>query len=457
LLLQAVAGPSAPGTTPQTSLFALPAILLVTLFAWGAVPWGTFQFDDLQNVVLDPATTELSALLERLPHGLRPLTRLSYFIDAQLFGMRPAGFLATNLLLHVITTALVFALARRRLSPLAAILAALFFALQPANAEVVAYVSGRSTGLMTPLLLGGLLLHDRGQRPAAYVLFALACLAKEVALVFPLLLLAWEVTRERPRPLRESAIAMVFAGLLCAALLTLESYQSMISWSLAFRSVGENLLANGRAIPVMLSLWVRPWALSPDHDFDAAGHLVTSVIGLACLAVIAVLAIRLRRRQPLIALALLWPLVALLPTNSIIAKIDLVTEKPLYLAWVGIAMALGAGVAAMANGAVDRKTRTATLAMTVLFAMVCASWWRASLWRDPVSLWTDAVAQAPQKSRCWNNLGMAYLVARRDAEAVAAFQQSVMLDPLNESARTNLYTAQTLCGSGCRAELVSVP
>src|SRR4029079_11617510 len=98
---------------------------------------------------------------ERLQHGLRPLTRLSYFLDAKLFGLNPAGFLSTNLLLHCISVVLVLALARTRVSLTAACIAALFFSLQPANAEVVSYASGRSTGLMTPLLLSGLLLHDR--------------------------------------------------------------------------------------------------------------------------------------------------------------------------------------------------------------------------------------------------------------------------------------------------------
>ena len=81
--------------------------------------------------------------------------------------MQAGGFLATNLLLHATTVMLVFALARRRLGHAGALIAALVFAVQPANAEVVAYVSGQSTGLMTPLLLGGLLLYDQGRQLGA--------------------------------------------------------------------------------------------------------------------------------------------------------------------------------------------------------------------------------------------------------------------------------------------------
>ena len=137
---------------------------------------------------------------------------------------------------------------------------------------------------------------------------------------------------------------------------------------------------------------------------------------------------------------------ALLPTNSILAKADLVTEKPLYLAWVGPAIALGATVPAFVRFTANRATRRVLLgaAGLVLCAAVGASIWRASLWRDPVALWTDAVAKAPHKSRCWNNLGMANLAVHREADAIAAFQRAVLLDPANEHASLNLVAARAL-------------
>ncbi len=439
---------------PATVACVLLAIA-VTAVTWGAVPWGTFQFDDFRNVVRDPATTEVAVLMERLPHGLRPLTRLSYFLDAQLYGVQAAGFLSTNLLLHALTVALVFALARRRLGNTGALLAALAFAVQPANAEVVAYVSGRSTGLMTPLLLGGLLLYDQGKRPAALLLFSLACLAKEHALIFPALVLAWELTRAPSRAgvAREITVVTMLAAAILAVLLCLDGYRTLLSHSLADRSIGESLLANARAIPQMLSLWVRPWALSADHDFDQRVQLGASIAGMLLLLAAAGAAIALRRRRPMLALAIVWPLIALLPTNSILAKADLMTEKPLYLAWVGPSMALGWALPALLVITANRAVRRVLVgaAGLVLCGLMGASLWRASLWRDPVALWTDAVAKAPYKSRCWNNLGMANLAARHEAEAVAAFEHAVLLDPANQYAAMNLFTARAVCGRDCSA------
>jgi hypothetical protein len=413
------------------------------------VPWGAFQFDDFRNVVRDPATSDFTVLLERLPHGLRPLTRLSYFLDTQLYGMQPAGFLSTNLLLHAITVLLVFSLARRRLDDVAALAAALLFAVQPANAEVVAYISGRSTGLMTPLLLGGLLLYDHGKRRGALLLFALACLAKEHALIFPALVLAWELTRSERRAgvVRDLAIAIVLAAIVAVVLLGTDNYRTLLRGALSDKSIGENLLANARAIPQMLSLWVRPWALSVDHEFDERLQVGASIVGLAFLLAAAGVACAQRRRRPLLALAIAWTLIALLPTNSILAKPDLVTEKPLYLAWAGVSIALGAAAPVILRITANRATKRVLLgaAGLLLCALISASFWRVSVWRDPVALWTDAVAKAPRKSRCWNNLGMAYLAAAHETEAVAAFERAVFLDPRNEYAELNLATARALC------------
>jgi hypothetical protein len=431
----------------------LLAIAVVAL-AWGAVPWGTFQFDDFRNVVRDPATTDAVVLLERLQHGLRPLTRLSYFLDARLYGGQAAGFLSTNLLLHTITVLLVFALARRRVSAEAALIAAMLFAIQPANAEVVAYISGRSTGLMTPLLLGGLLLYDKGKTLAALALFVLACLAKEHAIIFPALVLAWELTRKERRPtaVRNVVLALLVAGAVAVALLlNVGAYQKLVGDALADKSIGDSLIANARALPEMVSLWVRPWALSADHAFDDRLHLGASVAGFLFLVSAVVVAVVFRRRWPLMSLAIAWALIALLPANSILFKPDLVTEKPLYLAWFGPSLALGAALLHLFRTAADRTVRHVYVGVCTLVAVafIGAGMWRVSLWRDPVALWSDAAAKAPYKSRCWNNLGMANLAAGREAEAVMAFSRAVYLDPRNEYAAMNLLTARALCGDKC--------
>lgn len=140
----------------------------------------------------------------------RPLTLFSFALNYALHGLSPLGFHLLNVLLHALASGLVLVFARRLLrDDLAAIVAALLFAVHPVHAEAVANIVGRAEVLAAVLLLGGLLLlmpeTPRDARPgaapsadspggrriaAAAALFLLALLAKETAICYPVLALA---------------------------------------------------------------------------------------------------------------------------------------------------------------------------------------------------------------------------------------------------------------------------
>lgn len=442
------------GRSPWAPLLLLAAVGL----AWGGVLAGGFRFDDYLNLVYDPATSSGAAFLDRLGWGLRPLLRASYAADHALWGMRAGGFLLTHLLLHAATVLGVFALARRRLGEgPGALLAALVFALQPAHAEAVAYLSGRSVLLSTALLVGALLAHERAGeggpparawRLASLLAFTLAVLARETALVFPLLLVAWEATRPEPsagslRPVRPY---LALAGALGLLLLGLTRYQELGAFTLALRGPLATLALNAAALPELLSLWFRPWALSLVHPAPVVtGLRVLAGLGLG-VALVA-LAVGGRRRAPLAALAAAWLLLALLPTHSLLPRRDLLTERHLYLAWIGPCLLLGGlwhRLAPRLAADLLRRRLATTGAALLLLGMGWGTAQRVALWSDEVALWTDTVAKAPASARAWNNLG----AARKDAGdipgAAAAFRQALALEPDHRTARFNLLALELL-------------
>ena len=439
----------------RTALHLEGALVLLTLAAWCLVVRGAFQFDDLPTIVRDPATQDVHTLLGRLVTGVRPLTRLSFFLDAALFGLSPAAFLATNLVLHVAAVLLVWALASARLADTRpALVAAMAFALQPAHAATIAYASGRSEGLSAVLLLAGLLLWEKRRTGPSLATFAAACLARETALVFPLLLVVWEVTRSpaeigpSPSPGRRAlAVAGVLASAIALLLLALPRYRTLAAFSLALRSPLSTLLVNGRALPESISLWARPGALSVDHAFVPDGGFSASIVGLLFIAALVLAAIQSRRRAPFVSLAVLWPLICLAPTSSFIARLDYLTEKPLYLAWFGPALLLGRGFQ-WTRGRVP--ARAVAICASALLALGAAfSVERAWTWSDPIRLWLEATARAPRCARCWNNLGMAYFNRELDPLAADAFRRASLLDPDDSTADANLELVEMLCGPRC--------
>jgi protein O-mannosyl-transferase len=418
---------------------ARSTLLLLALVgaAWMPALAGEFQFDDLANIVFDPATAGGAPLLERLGNGFRPLLRLSYALDHLLWGFVPAGFIATNLALHALTALGVAALARHRLGggEIAAFAAAAIFALQPAHAAVIASASGRSTGLATLLMVVALLAHERGVAGARGMRFlALACmtlavLAKETALALPALLILWEITRAAPAAPREvvrrvapaCGLALV---LLALALATSSRLREILGFSFALASPLEALALHAAALPISLSLWFRPWALSIEHPHVFAPS--TMIAGAVVLAMVIVAALASRRRWPLAMLALLWPLAVLLPTHGFIARLDPIVEKALYPAWIGPSLAFAAGLVAL-RGSWPRIAPALAPAMLVLAFALCA--WRASLWADPAALWREASEKAPWSARAWSNRAVAELGAGRAAAAESAVARALQLDP----------------------------
>ncbi|MBM3395302.1 MAG: hypothetical protein FJY37_11820 [Betaproteobacteria bacterium] len=120
------------------------------------------------------------------------------------------------------------------------------------------------------------------------------------------------------------------------------------------------------------------------------------------------------RRSRWITLGMLWPVIALLPSHSFIAKADAISESGLYLCWAGPCIAFAMYLSNRVPRA-NHWTRVICLGALLMLAVLCGQ--RAAIWGDPLRLWHEATQSAPASARAWNNLGMAHLA--RDEYAAA--------------------------------------
>src|SRR5271157_6349218 len=189
------------------------AVILALTFAVFA-PTLRYQFvhDDRGQIVENPAVHSWRAvptyftshvwaavMPEELGNYYRPLFLLWLRINDAVFGNQAWGWHLTSILAHVLTTLLVYLLAwRLGIGTDAALLAALIFGLHPAHIEAVAWVSGVTEPLLGILLIASFLSYVQSRVEGArapkwkiisLVLFALAILEKETALILPGLLL----------------------------------------------------------------------------------------------------------------------------------------------------------------------------------------------------------------------------------------------------------------------------
>lgn len=447
------------GITSHRLRAAIPWALLAAGGVAAAVAYAPsldagFLFDDEAGIVGNPAVHGLAAWAEALPSkeaiAGRPLTELTFAIDAERAGLRPAAFHETSLALHLLATLLVFllgrALAHGAGHPAAtwiALAAALAFGLHPVQTESVAYVSQRAEVLGSLLAVASLLAALAADAAAsrrraalagagALVLFALAVSAKQIAVAVPFLVLLAVAAKapappERARPWpRRLAIVLpmialaagqfaVFAGVIRG--------REDVGFSVPGLPPWTYLLTQARVLPLYLRLLLFPAGLNPDHDVAPSAGLLDPpstlaggllVLGLAAAALAGLRWARGRGADRataaaarLSALGLLWFLLLLAPTSSVVPLADVVAEHRVYLASFGIflALAAAAGAALARLPAAWRAPAGAGAGGIVAAALVLALAARAEVWSSGLSLWTDAAAKSPGKARVQVNLG----------------------------------------------------
>jgi hypothetical protein len=196
---------------------AAAAFLAGAALVYGVGLFNAFQYDDYHMVVYNPAIRD-SAMIprmvvdkgvfsgtERVQH-YRPLVLASYAADFAMSGSEPWAYHATNIFLHGVTAWLVFLLAGAwGLPGIGSLIAGLVFLIAPAHSEAVNYVAARSSLLATVFSVAAVYAYSRFRQcpggpwragawlAAAYLSWGLGLLSKEIAIVVPALMMAYDV------------------------------------------------------------------------------------------------------------------------------------------------------------------------------------------------------------------------------------------------------------------------
>ncbi len=440
----------------------------VLLAAAAVVPylnalWGAFQFDDYNVIVDNPAVHSWAAFLADAAQGIRPVLKLSYTLN-WLAGPGPLGFHLVNIAVHAANTLLVYLLSLRLLGPreeggaaqgpaaAAALFAALLFAVHPVQTEAVTYVCGRSVSLMGLFYLASILAYDHGARGESRLflwlvspaLFLLAVLTRETALTLPAALALWEAARgAEGRSLRDAARRQAPHWILLAVLAfwiaARPAAADLYLYGLTKRSVADNALSQVNGITYLLSRLLFAHRLNIDPDLPVltrwspvlaaqAALLASSLaVGILCL-----------RRRPHLAFGLLWFFLQLLPTNSVIPRLDIANERHLYLAAWGLFLPLGEalGTAWRTGPGGVRWPRIAVAAALAAAALLTVA--RNHDYRSEIALWERTAVSSPGKARVHNNLGYAYQLGGEPEMAARSYEKALRLDPQFAKARGNL-------------------
>lgn len=381
----------------------------------------------------------------------RPMPLVTFFWDAWLAGRDTWSYHLTNTVLHALVCVGLLELVRRLapgLPSLTRVSLVCVFALSPWLSEAHVWINGRSDPLMSLFLL--LALHAgfaRPSRASRAVVFAgclLALLSKEVAvLALPFVVLVPWLRADSPPPRTARAFLSEVAGPAMALGVYLALRVNALHGLKTHEGSGQ-LLTAARHAPLLMVEGVYRTLVPSDYGLrslrdDYAGLGAEWVAGacLVCLA-LAALAFRTRRQAPLLGAGLAWYALTIAPVSLISTALWPGFGRYLYLPALGLVVALGAGLALVAEA--RPALRRMALGLPVILAVLSAPLlvFATTLYHDEATLYSAAQERAPEQAWTHGFLGLSLRRAGDCERAIPLLERAAQLDPADPRYLTHL-------------------
>lgn len=455
------------GAASWATVLPAAALLGMVIIAYAPVYRAGFIWDD-DDYVIENSTLRDRAGLWRIwsdpaaTPQYYPLVHTTFWLEYRAWGLWPAGYHVTNVLLHGVNAVLLWRiLSLLLMPPPVAWLAAALFAVHPVHVESVAWITERKNvlsaafGLMALLQalrflgVGDAVPSDAGdgrdwrRYAAATVLFVAALLSKTVLCSLPVII--WLVIWWRRGRLRGFEIAVLVPWLALGAasgLLTawLEKTHVGASGEVFAFTASQRVMIAGRAAWFywLKLLWPHPLVFMYPRWDPAEFTPVDLIPPAAVVLLLAGLAMAIPRvgRGPLVAV--LGFLVTVFPALGFVSiypmRYTFVADHYQYLASIGPLVLGGWTIWRLANGREPaagsaRAARPAAsplgwASVAVLAVLGILTARQATIYHDLESLWTATLAGNPRCAAAMFHLGKVRMQQGRHADAADLFAAS---------------------------------
>jgi len=374
----------------------------------------------------------------------RPLQNLSFMFDAMISGYRGWGYYLTNILIHALTSSLVFYLLtlfmRNRLT---AMLLAILFAVDPLFVHAVAWAPARGDLLVALFgmisIISWLVYLRKGKSvmlAVHLVSFALAVLSKEIGMLLPLLYIIFYIlpaTENHFRGWKPLVVPLI-------------GYVIVVSIYLLFRSVVVNtppkpeefgifpMLNNIRTIPEYLSKFALPVFLAPMSGFT----WFNTIAGVLLFTGLVVLILRNRNQRWLLPLAgLAWFLLLVAP--GVMYSHDLGSyaydylEHRAYFPMIGIILLTGVLLDSSGEPAkkYPRRHSGYISLLLVFFILIFGvrSFSYARHYENPMTFYNLATSANPESAMAFSNRGLVKHEIKQEQAAIEDFNIALRIWP----------------------------
>jgi tetratricopeptide (TPR) repeat protein len=396
-----------------------------------------------------------------------PVTWLSHMLDVDLFGLGSRGHHFTSLLVHALSTLLLFLVLRQMTGATwRSFVVAIFFGLHPLRVESVAWVAERKDVLAAfwfMLTVGAYVRYVRikseirnpkseirGQSLCYFMsltCFAFGLMSKGMVVTLPFVLLLldyWPLRRVEPSNLtrqiryllREKIPFFALTAVVGVVTFFVQKSGGAIVAEMPFGArAGNAVVSYCRYLGKLF--W--PVDLAPFYPSVSYWPTIQILLASLGLAAVSAVAIILRRRQPYLVVGWLWFLGMLVPVIGLVrAGEQSMADRYSYLPSVGILLLLVWGVyELMRRGRVQNwGVVTLVTVPTLLSAAVTRK--QIGYWKDTETLFRHTLAGTRDNYLAHYNLGTALEKQERLEEATVQFNEALRIRPNYAEAYNNL-------------------
>jgi tetratricopeptide (TPR) repeat protein len=440
------------------SILMLAAILVATLVVYLPSFGNKFvNWDDYGYVVDNLAIRDLSfssavRLFTKLEFmgNYHPITMLTYAIEYTFFEGDPTGYHVTNVLLHLVNTALVFWFVRLLGGRNdVALIVGLLFGIHPMHVESVSWISERKDLLYTVFFLGSLISYlawrrntSRRMYALAIGLFVCALLSKAMAVSLVVVLFLLDVLDGRQFSRRTILEKLPFAGLaLVAGVVALfAQHAAMAIHGFEQYTIGERVVLANYALASYVSKLIVPVNLSAFYPFPAkVNGAIPAAFWLypaGMIAATAGVAYSLRTTK-----RILFGVGFFVATIALVLQVlqvggAMMADRYSYVPSIGFFYLCAIGLVNVWERLSASGARWLMLAALGGYCgwLSVRTWEQSYTWRDSFSLWDTVLEQYPWITFARENRAQAYSLVGRYDEGLQDYNFILEHDPTNARA-----------------------
>jgi hypothetical protein len=372
----------------------------------------------------------------------RPLFLLWLLLNRSLFDLSPAGWHLTSVLLHLVVTFMVYMITRRLTGDIwTAAIASLWFGVHPAHIESVAWISAVTEPLMCALLLGALFCFWRKGRAWhvwSLALFSAALLAKETALVFPVLVLAYDWLLGSKRITRALAVALPYLAVTAVYLGVRLQVLHGLTMTITPMGRREVIFTWPSMFVFYLQHLIWPVGLTAFYHLPTVPHpaFLNFYLPTGILLLVAGGMTWWARREPLAGFCAIAVFATLLPVLDlrVFARDETVHDRYLYLPSIGFCILAAFAVSRLsATRGIRRQIFQPIVAAGIVLLLTAGMVWatvdQESQWADNVSLFERGLAISPNNSISAQGKGTSLLLKNHLSDAISYYQRALAINP----------------------------